>query len=319
MRGAPYYMPTSDAWVFTTGVLPTTDHAARHFVPGVEQAVDWLGMSLGEATDRVADATSTVLRGRELAINELGAEVAKVIAPTLTREQREVWTSEGPYAKGQPIGEAVVHFCVRLLALRGLVCFAPRSGNKAPFVLTNEWLGHPIDVMDPARARAELLRRYLHAYGPSTRGDFAAWLGVQTGDVDPWWSLLDGELAEVDYGGTRWMLTSELDSLRAASMPAGVRILPPRDPYTQLRDRETIVAKKYHRDVWKSAGDPGTLLVDGEVVGIWRPRKSGRDLHLTFATFGGLPNETRDALDVEAASIAPLRGAASVSTEFATY
>lgn len=319
MRGAPYYVPTVEAGVFTTGVLPTTEEAARHFVLGVEQSLGRLGVTLGEVTDLVAETTRAVLRGRELAINELGVEVAKETAASLSPDQREVWTSEGPQAKGQPIGEAVVHFCVRLLALRGLVCFAPRSGNKSPFVLTDDWLAHPLDAAEPAAARAQLLRRYLRTYGPSTKSDFASWLGVRTGDTGPWWELLDNELVEVDYGSARWMLTSELELLRSAAMPTGIRLLPPRDPYTQLRDRDTIVEKKYQRDVWKTAGDPGTVLVDGEVTGTWRPRKRGRKLHIEFSTFADLTSDLREALVLEARAIGPLRGAATVSTEFVTY
>ena len=41
MRGPPYCFPTADA-------LPPTEEATRHFIPGAEQAVDRLGMSLAE-------------------------------------------------------------------------------------------------------------------------------------------------------------------------------------------------------------------------------------------------------------------------------
>ena len=115
---------------------PPVERALRHLVQGVEPAVDRLGLTLTEVVDIVAAATREVLPGRRLAINELGAEVAELILPRLTVPQREIWIEEGPYAEGQPIGEAVVHFCVRVLALRRIVCFAPRAGNQAPFVLT---------------------------------------------------------------------------------------------------------------------------------------------------------------------------------------
>jgi hypothetical protein len=66
----------------------------------------------------------------------------------------------------------VVHFCVRILTLRGIVCLAPRSRNKVPFVLLEDWLGHPLPQVDPAGARADLLRRDLRCYGSSTRKGF---------------------------------------------------------------------------------------------------------------------------------------------------
>lgn len=227
MRGSPFYFPTSDAPVFTTGVLPPTDEAMRHFIPGIEPALDRLDMSLTETVELTSTEIRDVLSGRRLAINELGAELAPRIARKLPKKQRGIWEDTGPYAPDQPLGEGVVHFCIRILTLQRVVCFAPRAGNRAPFVLADEWLSHPIPDIDPEAARAELLRRYLRCYGPSTRGDFAAWAGIHAGDTASWWSLVEDELTPVEFGGTSWILTEDLDALRSTSMPTGVRLLPP--------------------------------------------------------------------------------------------
>jgi hypothetical protein len=131
--------------------------------------------------------------------------------------------------------------------------------------------------------------------------------------------LVQDELMPVEFGGTSWILTEDLAALRSAPTPKGVRLLPPRDPYTQQRDRETIVDKKYHRDVWKTVGEPGTVLAGGEITGIWRPRKRGRRLTITVKTFGSLPDRDKRSLQHEAAQVAPLRGASSVDVEFDAY
>ena len=318
MRGAPFYFPAADAPIFTTGVLPPTEAARRHFVRGVGPALDTLGMSLTETVELTGAELHAVLSGRRLAITALGAELARRIARRLPQRQRDLWEAAGPYAPDQPLGEGVVHFCLRILTLQRVVCFAPRAGNTAPFVLVDEWLGQPIPDFDPEAARAELLRRYLRCYGPSTRGDFAAWAGLRARDTDPWWRPVQDELTPVEFGGPSWILTEDLDALRSAPTPAGVRLLPPRDPYTQLRDRETIVDKQYHREVWKTVGEPGAVLVDGEIAGIWRPRTSGRKLTITVETFGSLPDRGKQLLQHEAEQVAPLRGAASVDVQFAT-
>lgn len=337
MRGAPYLFPTADAAVFTTGALPTTEGARRHLVLGVEQALDDLGMSLAEAVDLARAEVRGVLSGHRLAVNELGKELARRIGDTLPPARRRTWQDAGPYAPGQPLGEGVVHFCLRILTLEGVVCFAPRAGNKAPFALVDEWLGHPLpgtgpepgsepdsepdsepgSAADPAAARAELLRRYLRCYGPSARKDFAAWLGVATGDVDPWWTLVEDELTEVDFGGPAWLRTEDLGALGSSPMPTGVRLLPPRDPYTQLRDRGTVVDTKHHQEVWRPTGAPGTLLVGGEIAGTWRPRKQGRKLTVTVTTFASLPARRQEQVRDEAERLAPLRGASSVAVDLA--
>lgn len=312
LRGAPHYLPTAEAAVFTTGVLPPTEEAMRHFVLGVGDAVDELGMSLTEAVELTGAEIREVLGGRRPAIGELGAEIAERIAPGLAPSQRAVWEQEGPYAAGQPLGEGVVHFCIRILTLQQVVCFAPREGNKAPFVLVDEWLDDPIPQLDPDRARAELLRRYLHCFGPSTRADFASWLGVRTGDVGPWWDLVAAEMTQVDHGGAAWILTDDLEALDASPRPTGVRLLPPRDPYLQQRDRSTILAPEHHRAVFRPVGEPGTVLAHGEIVGIWRPRKRGRRLTLTIEPFAALTAQDEAALASEAEQVAMMRGASSV-------
>ncbi|MGC4152277.1 MAG: winged helix DNA-binding domain-containing protein [Propionicimonas sp.] len=315
MRGAPFYFPTADAPIFTAGVLPPTEEGMRQLLLGVRPALDQLGLSLTETVELTSAEIRHVLSGRRLAIDELGKELAERIAGNLSKKQCEVWEQEGPYAAGQPFGEAVAHFCLRILTLQGVACFAPRDDNKAPFVLVDEWLGRPIPDTDPRAARAELLRRYLRCYGPSTRADFAAWLGVRAGDADPWWSLIEDEMTQVHFGRTTWILTDDLDALRSPPMPKGVRLLPPRDPYTQLRDRETIADKSHHKELWKPVGDPGAVLAEGKIIGFWRPRKSGRNLTITIKTFDPLKDRDRNRARAEAEQIASLRGATSVNVE----
>lgn len=171
----------------------------------------------------------------------------------------------------------------------------------------------------PEIARAELLSRYLHCYGPSTRGDFAAWLGVRAGDTEPWWSLVEEEMTQVDFGRKAWILTGDLDALQSSPKPEGIRLLPPRDPYTQLRDRETIVDRKYHRDVWKAVGAPGTVLVDGEIAGIWRPRKNRRSLKMTIKTFNSLSDQLKSSVETKAERIATLRDSSSADVRFEVH
>ncbi|MFD6392243.1 winged helix DNA-binding domain-containing protein [Nocardia sp. NPDC060259] len=317
MRGSPYFFPTADAPVFTTGVLPTTETARRHLIRGIGQALDTLGMGLDEVVDRTAAQLGPVLSRRAMAITELGEELAARIADTLPPAQRTHWRAAGPYGANQPLGEAVVHFCLRIHTLRGLVCLAPRVKNTAPFVLLGDWLGTPLPHTDPAATRATLLRRYLRCYGPSTRKDFAAWLGIDAGDVDPWWTGVADELTPVEFGGGQaWIHTDDLPALHSPPTVHGVRLLPPSDPYTQMRDRNTIVDPKHQRAVWKTVGAPGTVLADGVITGIWRPRKKGRTLTLTVTPFRSMSSRLRTQLRAEAAAVAALRGATDVHVEF---
>ncbi len=148
-------------------------------------------MSLEEATDRTRSVLSDVLKCRQLAINELGAELAQAVAGNLPSAPRRAWDSEGPYAKAQSLGEGVTHFCLRILTLERVVCFANREGKKLSFVLLKEWLGGKPSHVNAEVARAELARRYLRCYGPSSRADLAAWMGIASGDATSWWQEIE--------------------------------------------------------------------------------------------------------------------------------
>ena len=317
MRGSPFFFPTADLAVFTTGVLPSEESARRRFILGVEQALDRLDMTLEEATDHSRSVIRDVLTGRALPINELGAELANAIAGHLPKAQRSTWDAAGPYAKGQSLGEGVVHFCLRMLTLEQVVCFTHRDGHKLPFVLVDEWLGYQPAGVETVRARAEITRRYLRCYGPSTRADFGSWLGTTSGDAAERWTLIENELCEVNVDGrTCWLLAEDIDTLRSPPEPSSLRLLPPRDPLLQLRDRESLLDKRWHRSVWKSVGEPGTVLSEGRLVATWRPRKSGKKLSLTVEPFQELTSAQRSAITDEAKAIAPLRGCTSVEVDF---
>jgi hypothetical protein len=312
MRGAPFVFPVADAAVFTAGVLPPTEEAMIHLLPGARPALSKLEMGLAQAVELCAAEIRGVLSGRRLAIDELGTELATRVAQRLSPTQCSVWEGPGPYAPGQPLGEGVTHFCIRILTLQGVVCFAPRTVRKSQFVLADEWLGHSPAEADVGVARAELLRRYLRSYGPSHRKDFAAWLGVRVGDVDPWWRLVEDELTPVPFHGSTWLLTADLDALRSPPQPRAAHLLPPRDPYTQMRDRETILDKQHHPSVWKSVGEPGAVLVNGRIAGTWRPRTNGRRFTVAVTTFGSIPPHAERVIQDEAEQVAALRGASSV-------
>ncbi|MDD7939623.1 winged helix DNA-binding domain-containing protein [Actinomycetospora lutea] len=314
MRGAPFVLPTADLAVFTTGVLPPDEAARRRFVVGIEPALERLDLGMDEAVAHLRSRIDEVLRDRRLAITPLGRELAGAVADDLPAASRRTWAAEGPYAPGQTWGEAVVHFGLRLLALEQVVCFAPREGATLPFVLFEQWLGRRPPAVGAAAARRAIARRHLHCYGPSTRAEMAAWLGVAPRDAGPWWSAVEDEIREVHVDGQpRWVLDEDLDALSAPPRAAGVRLLPPHDPLLGLRDRTTLLPRELHGRVWRATGAPGVVLLDGRPVALWRARTRGDRLLVDVEPFAPLPPAARDRVEAEAAAIAALRGCSSVS------
>ncbi|WP_343034305.1 crosslink repair DNA glycosylase YcaQ family protein [Streptomyces sp. Tue 6075] len=54
---------------------------------------------------------------------------------------------------------------------------------------------------------------------------------------------------------------------------------------------------------------PGAVLAGSEIVGTWRARGSGRRVEVTVTGFAALSAAVRRALEVEARTVAEVRGA----------
>jgi hypothetical protein len=126
------------------------------------------------------------------------------------------------------------------------------------------------DEVDAAAARAELVRRYLRAFGPATKADIADWSGLNIRDFAP---ALDGLPTYADEEG-RTLFDVPRAPLPPADSPAPVRFLPKWDN-TLLghADRRRVMSDELRRGVIGKNGDvAATVLVDGVVAATWNSR-----------------------------------------------
>lgn len=72
--------------------------------------------------------------------------------------------------------------------------------------------------------------------------------------------------------------------------------------------------KARQKELWKILGNPGAVLVDGEVAGTWRAKAAGKRLTITVGSFAPLSKATRAVIEIEieieAGLVAEVRGAA---------
>ncbi len=158
----------------------------------------------------------------------------------------------------------------RLAALRAGLELQP--GTSPPVL-------RPVPGLAPARTvpeRLDVVRGYLRLLGPATPKHVAGYLDAPVKDVQARWPE---DAVEVDVDGeARWLLAEDADRL-SATRPAVTRLLGPFDLFLQARDRSLLVRDAAHaKDLWRTLGRPGAVLADGEIVGTWRPRKSGSAL-----------------------------------------
>jgi hypothetical protein len=196
------------------------------------------------------------------------------------------------------------------VARQGLLCFGPSRAQNVTFVRPQEWLGEWRDF-EPDAALLEVARRYLRAYGPATKADFARWWGNWPGIGNAAWSGLARELVTVSVDGLRAeMLAADLPTMAGEKTNQSVLLLPAFDPYVlghAKRDHlfERVHAPKVSRTAgWISA----VVLVDGRVAGTWTHTVGGKKLGIIVEPFKTLPSAVRSGIRDRADSLANALG-----------
>ena len=168
-----------------------------------------------------------------------------------------------------------------------------------------------------AQERFHVVRNYLRFYGPARMKDAAAYVDTTSKDVKAQWpqEAVEVEVPDAGLPGPWYALEADVEALGGGGTGAAggdgpvVRLLGPFDPYLQLRDRELLVGDEAQRkDLWRTLGRPGGIVIDGEVAGTWRPRASGRKLGLLVDPWRRLSKKERVALGAESERLAAHRG-----------
>jgi hypothetical protein len=319
LRAAPYIVATQDLPVFTMGMSPDSEAACLFILRGASDHLERFGMSAGEAVTKTAEALQTVMADGTLRTkDELGVALADHLARSLPSKHRDAWNSPDGIG-GNTYGQSLVRFALAVVSLRGAVCFGPHlAPDAARFALTEVWLGHRPRHLLSGVARAELVRRFLEYFGPSEPASFARWAGVTPSFAQASWDRVEDELVEVRLDRRRlWSLAGDVRALEGSRSPKGWRLLPPHDPYLASHDRATIAPdERMQARIWRSSGNPGVALADGEVVGLWHARKTGGKLVIHMEAFARLSKLDREGLEQEASTLARLRNAQLVGVTF---
>jgi hypothetical protein len=176
------------------------------------------------------------------------------------------------------------------LRVHGRIAHAPESSLWSSPIQRPRFVAVEVPTPEGEAARAELVRRYLAAFGPATRAEIAGWSGMKVRDFA---HLLDGLLVLRDDGG-RQLLDLPRAVRPAGDVHAPVRFLPKFD--NVLLDRARVLPDDYRKlIVRKNADVQPTFTADGYVAGIWRVEK-GR---VATEAFAPLPRAARRELEDE--------------------
>jgi Winged helix DNA-binding domain len=282
-RGTVHLLPTRDLPLWTR-VLSTIPPAPSGHPEGVRLT--------SEQTEQVIGAISAALSDVELTVDELGEAVVAATGPWAGELSVEAFQGKWPRWR----------LALPMAGMRGALCFGPNRGRNVTYTDPRRWLPGfkataPAPRSPKARtAVADVVRRYLDAFGPATSEQFAQWLAAPQRWAAKLFKSLIGELQEVDVdGSSAWVAAG--DTAVPTGPPRGVRLLPYFDGYAYLLS-DDLRARLYRgRAAERVIGNRQVLVVDGVVAGLWHQRRSGRRLEITVEPLDPLTNAQRHELD----------------------
>jgi hypothetical protein len=294
IRGAPHLYRRADLPGVAAATAPFSDADAGKRIFDASKPLKAAGIPNLAALDVVAGAMRSIVTG-PMVKGEMSTRLTAALDEPYLRfcvPCDAVHTYEQPF---------------RLSALRAGLELEP--GTSPPVL-------RPIPGFAPAHEvpeRLDVVRGYLRLLGPATPQLVAGYLDAPVKDVQAHWPA---DAVEVDVDGERrWLLGGDLDLL--GDPPRGTRLLGPFDLHLQARDRSLLVGDAVRaKDLWRTLGRPGGVLVDGEIVGIWRARKAGSSVNVEVSPWGGAHAATRRAVGQQAERLASFRGLTLKAVDF---
>ncbi|MFD7556849.1 winged helix DNA-binding domain-containing protein [Streptomyces sp. NPDC059835] len=203
---------------------------------------------------------------------------------------------------------------IRLLAADGRIRRdRPRgswTSSQYRWVHTDPW--PPVPAPE---ARAEIARRWLHAYGPATEADLKWWTGWTLTDVRKALAVVGPEQVRLDDGTTA--LVCPGDTAPEPATEPWAALLPCLDPTAMgWADRGFHLDPAHRSALFDYAGNIGpTVWWNGEIVGGWAQRADGE---IVWRLLGSPGRAVEKAVTAEADRLAGWLGEARITPRFRT-
>jgi hypothetical protein len=255
----------------------------------------------------VEDSTARALTAR-------GEATGAQLSTDEPRLRSQVLMAEGkPYEARQNITTWVLF----LLAADGRIVRGRPSGSWT----SSQWRWSPVETWLPGgmadlpveAARAELVRRWLAAFGPGTVADLRWWTGWTAGHVKQALSAIGP--VEVDLGGSTGLVLP--DDLEPTVEPEPwVALLPALDPTAMGWSERSWYLGPHAPTLFDRSGNVGpTVWCDGRIIGGWAQRTDGEIVYRLLEDVG---SDTVAAVEAAAARLAKWIGAVRLIPRFRT-
>ncbi|GAA4627277.1 winged helix DNA-binding domain-containing protein [Actinoallomurus vinaceus] len=270
----------------------------RKTVQFIEQA----GLGDDAWLREVEEATVAALRARGEAFTaDLSADVPRL--------KERILLGEGKAYEARP---TIANRVLLGLAAKGrIIRGRPRgswTSSQFSWSPIEAWLPDGLPGIPEDEARAELIRRWLAAYGPGTAADLKWWTGLTLTQIRKALGQVDVE--KVDLGGEDgYVLADDVDPV--GDPGPWVALLPALDPTVMGWAGRGWYLGQHGPLLFDRNGNAGpTVWCDGRVVGGWAQRADGEVVHRLLEDIGA---EAAAAVETEAARLTSWLGAVRIA------
>jgi DNA glycosylase AlkZ-like len=257
--------------------------------------------------EEVEEATVKALAAR-------GQALASELAEDEPRLREQILLAEG---KSYAARQSVVTRVLLVLAAEGRIARGRPRGSwisgQYRWSLIESWLPGGMAGWSTEAAQAELVRRWLAAFGPGTVADLRWWTGLTAGQVKR--ALAAVGAVEVDLDGVPGLVLAG-DLAPLAAPEPWVALLPALDPTVMGWSGRGWYLGDHGPTLFDRNGNAGpTVWWDGRVVGGWASRKDGEIAVRLLEDVGA---DAAAAVEAAAGGLADWLGPVRVTPRFRT-
>jgi len=286
-------------WVVSSDIAPQIHYSSTEALVAAQQRRTW---KLVEDAGLTRHGRKWVTRACDAtieALGELGPSTALELrrrVPQL-REQLTVFKRDGGIA-GMTGASTRILF---LLATEGRVVRGRPRGtwlsSQYEWALYEQWLGSPRETTEPFLAQQVVLERWLERFGPATELDAKWWTGWPVTLVRKAIDSIGAVPVETSEGAA-YLAPGDVDPPQPDPW---VAFLPGLDPSVMGWKQRDWYLGGHAAEVFDRNGNAGpTVMVDGQVAGVWAQLPDGRIVNHLFA---GLGSARRREVDEHATAL----------------